>query len=210
MDLVTTYEAERRGVAQRITSQSLQNSINVQLIGAAAASGAQGPLTAEQVVAESRRYGNHLGVEFGAVYQSSAVIADGTAPPDVADGYSDYAPSATPGARAPHVWLGCPEARLSTLDLFGSGFALLAGPGGGAWCTVAAEVQRQLGVPIDRYRIGRPACTMPVASPKRTGSARTVPCWSDPTATLHGAAPADRRAMRCCATPSGGSSLRIL
>ena len=154
--LVATYETERRGVAQQITSQSLQNSINVQLIGAAAATGAQGPLTAEQIAAESRRYGNHLGVEFGTVYQSSAVIADGTEPPEVADSYSDYVPSATPGARAPHVWLGHPEARLSTLDLFGSAFTLLAGPGGGAWCTVAAEVERELGIPIDRYRIGGP------------------------------------------------------
>ena len=34
---LVTYESERRGVAQRITSQSLQNSINVQLINAAAA-----------------------------------------------------------------------------------------------------------------------------------------------------------------------------
>src|SRR5262249_56051001 len=102
---VTTYETERRGVAQRITSQSLQNSINVQLINAAAATGAQGGLTAEQVVAESRRYGNHLGVEFGTVYQSSAVIADGTQPPDVADSYSDYVPSPTPAARPPHL---CP------------------------------------------------------------------------------------------------------
>jgi hypothetical protein len=143
-------------VAQRITRQSLQNSINVALIGAAAAKGARGALTAEQVVTESRRYGNHLGVELGTVYQSQAVIADGTQPPPVADSYSDYVPSATPGARAPHVWLGHPEARLSTLDLFGSGFTLLAAPGGGAWCSVAAEVGRELGVPIDRYRIGAP------------------------------------------------------
>jgi putative polyketide hydroxylase len=154
--LVATYESERREVAQRITHQSLQNSMNVQLIIAAAATGAAGALTAEQVVTESRRYGNHLGVEFGAVYQSSAVIADGSQPPEVADSYSDYVPSALPGARAPHVWLGHPEARLSTLDLFGSAFTLLAGPEGGAWCTVAAEVERELGVPIDRYRIGGP------------------------------------------------------
>jgi putative polyketide hydroxylase len=154
--LVTTYEAERRGVAQRITSQSLQNAMNVQLIAAAAAGGGQGPLTAEQVVAESRRYGNHLGVEFGIVYQSNAVIADGAVPPEVADSYSDYVPSATPGARAPHVWLGNPEARLSTLDLLGNGFTLLAGPGGGTWCSVAAEIERELGVTIGRYRIGGP------------------------------------------------------
>jgi 2-polyprenyl-6-methoxyphenol hydroxylase-like FAD-dependent oxidoreductase len=155
-NLVTTYETERRGVAQQITSQSLQNSINVQLINSAAARGARGPLTAEQVVAESRRYGNHLGVEFGTVYRSSAVIADGTEPPGVADSYSEYIPSATPGARAPHVWLGHPEARLSTLDLFGSAFTLLAGTAGSPWCTVASEVERALGVPIDRYRIGAP------------------------------------------------------
>jgi len=154
--LVKTYETERRGVAQRITSQSLQNSINVARINNAAATGSQGALTAEQVVTESRRYGNHLGVEFGTVYQSSAVIADGTQPPSVADSYSDYLPSATPGARAPHVWLGHPEARLSTLDLFGSTFTLLAGPRGDPWCTTAAEVGRELAVPIDRYRIGGP------------------------------------------------------
>jgi len=154
--LVRTYEAERRGIAERITSQSLQNSINVQLITAAAAQGAAGTLTAEQVVTESRRYGNHLGVELGAVYESSAVIADGTKPPDVADSYSDYVPSATPGARAPHVWLGPREAALSTLDLFGSAFTLLAGPEGGAWCNFAAECERELGVAVDRYRIGAP------------------------------------------------------
>jgi 2-polyprenyl-6-methoxyphenol hydroxylase-like FAD-dependent oxidoreductase len=154
--LVETYETERRGVAQRITRQSLQNSINVMRIHATATSGPRDGLTTEEAVTESRRYGNHLGVEFGAVYQSGAVVGDGTRPPHVADSYSDYVPSATPGARAPHVWLGHPEARLSTLDLFGSGFTLLAGPGGGAWCTVAAEVERELGAPIDGYRIGAP------------------------------------------------------
>jgi putative polyketide hydroxylase len=153
--LVETYETERRGVAQRITSQSLQNSINVARIHAAAAQ-EQGGLTAEQVVAESRRYGNHLGVEFGSVYRSRAVIPDGTQPPAVADDYSDYAPSATPGARAPHVWLGHVEARLSTLDLFGSRFTLLAGSGGEAWCTAATAIERDLGVPVDGYRIGAP------------------------------------------------------
>jgi len=44
----------------------------------------------------------------------------------------------------------------STLDLFGSAFTLLAGPADDAWCAVAAEIERELGVPIDRYRIGGP------------------------------------------------------
>lgn len=155
-DLVTTYETERREVSRRITMQSLENSIRVQMIGAAAAAGKGEPLPAEQAVAESRRYGNHLGVELGTVYASSAVVPDGTEPPAVADDYSDYAPSATPGARAPHVWLGRPDARLSTLDLFGSAFTLLAAPRGGAWCEQAAAVERDRGVPIDRLLVGAP------------------------------------------------------
>ena len=154
--LVRTYETERREVAQRITSQSLQNSINVQMINAAAARGAEGVLGAEQVVTESRRYGNHLGVELGIVYESAAVVPDGTRPPAVADSYSDYVPSATPGARAPHVWLGHADARLSTLDLFGTGLTLLAGPRGDAWCTAAAETAGKMNIPIDTYCAGAP------------------------------------------------------
>jgi len=38
-----------------------------------------------------------------------------------------------PGTRAPHVWLERDGERISTLDLFGRGFVLLAGPEGGAW-----------------------------------------------------------------------------
>jgi 2-polyprenyl-6-methoxyphenol hydroxylase-like FAD-dependent oxidoreductase len=152
--LVATYETERRSVAQRITHQSLQNSINVMRIFAAATQGARAGLDAEQVVTASRRYGNHLGVEFGSVYRSSAVVADGTEPPPVDDDYADYVPSATPGARAPHVHLGRAEGGLSTLDLFGDAFTLLAARGGGAWSTVAAAAERELGVPIHCYCIG--------------------------------------------------------
>lgn len=155
-ELVRSYQAERREVARQITAQSLQNSINVQLIHAAMAKGAAGALTAEQVVTESRRYGNHLGVELGTVYRSRAVIPDGSEPPPVADAYSDYVPSATPGARAPHVWLGERDAQLSTLDLFGSALTLLAAPAGGDWLEAAAAVAREREVPIDRYRIGAP------------------------------------------------------
>jgi 2-polyprenyl-6-methoxyphenol hydroxylase-like FAD-dependent oxidoreductase len=152
--LVETYDAERHGVAQEITAQSLRNSINVMRINAAAAARFESGLTTEEIVTESRRYGNHLGVEFGAAYASSAVIPDGTTPPAVDDSYSDYAPSATPGCRAPHVWLGRPDAALSTLDLVGSGFTLLAASDGGAWRGAAADAAKEIGVSIDCYVIG--------------------------------------------------------
>jgi 2-polyprenyl-6-methoxyphenol hydroxylase-like FAD-dependent oxidoreductase len=38
-----------------------------------------------------------------------------------------------PGTRAPHVWIERDGGKISTLDLFGCGFVLLAGPGGSAW-----------------------------------------------------------------------------
>jgi putative polyketide hydroxylase len=152
--LVETYDAERRGVAQRITSQSLQNSMNVLAIFAAAAAGGGGGFATDEALVAARRYGNHLGVEFGAAYDSSALVADGSAPPAVDDSYSDYAQSATPGCRAPHVWLGQAEARLSSLDLFGASFTLLAASEGDGWEAAAAEVSRQLQIPIASYRVG--------------------------------------------------------
>ncbi|MBL8555592.1 MAG: FAD-dependent monooxygenase [Phenylobacterium sp.] len=152
--LVETYDAERRPVAQEITAQSLENSRNVGRIQAAAMSGGESGLDAADVVTASRRYGNHLGAEFGAAYVSSAVIADGSRPPAVADSYSDYAPSATPGCRAPHVRLGRGGAELSTLDLFGAGYTLLAAKDGQAWCEQAREAGDALGLTLDVYRIG--------------------------------------------------------
>ena len=154
--LLGTYQDERRRLSQQIAAQSLTNSANVAKVHAAARSGRDSGLDPAEVASASRRYGNHLGVEFGAVYVSSAVIADGSEPPDVEDSYSDYTQSATPGARAPHVWIGRPEAQFSTLDLFGPGFTLLAARGGEAWMEQAAAAERVLGLRVYRYRMGSP------------------------------------------------------
>lgn len=154
--LLETYQTERHQLTQRIVDQSLQNSINVNRIFAAAAKGGESGLSTDDVVASSRRYGNHSGVEFGAAYASPAVIGDGTSAPTVTDTYSDYIQSATPGCRAPHVWLGQPDAQLSTLDLIGPSFTLLAAPGGALWRAHAAEASRACGVPIVSYIVGEP------------------------------------------------------
>src|SRR5205823_9893848 len=137
--LVETYDTERRGPAQEVTNQSLQNSINVARINAAASGRGESGLSAQDVATASRRYGNHLGVEFGAHYVSSAVVPDGTDPPPVDDSYSDYVPSATPGCRAPHVWLGRDGVPLSTLDLIGTSLTLLVAPAGDGWRAAAAD-----------------------------------------------------------------------
>lgn len=152
--LVETYDTERRGLAREIADQSLENSVNVARIHAAAIAGGESGLSPEQVATGARRYGNHLGVELGASYASAAVIADGTAPPEVADAYSDYIPSATPGRRAPHVWLGRRDGRVSTLDLFGAGFTLLAGPEARGWRALARGYARAEGAPLACYQVG--------------------------------------------------------
>ena len=42
-----------------------------------------------------------------------------------------------PGSRAPHVWLERDGKQVSTIDLAGRTFMLIAGPEGGAWCDAA-------------------------------------------------------------------------
>ena len=61
------------------------------------------------------------------------LIAGGTPPVAVADPVTEYVPSARPGSRAPHVWLQRGAERISTIDLFGPHFTLLAASAGGVW-----------------------------------------------------------------------------
>jgi hypothetical protein len=68
------------------------------------------------------------------------VVSDGSAAIPVET--KQFVPSARPGTRAPHAWLG--DGR-STLDLFGKGFVLLrlgAAPPPGASIVNAAETRR--------------------------------------------------------------------
>lgn len=152
--LIETYHDERRPVSQAIVMQSFINASNVQRINTAAATGSDSGMSTEQIVDESRRYGNHLGVEFGSWYNSTAIIPDGTAPEQAGDAYSDYVPSATPGCRAPHVWLGQLDTRVSTIDLCGPSFTLLVGPDGAGWEKDVDDACKTLGIPIACYRVG--------------------------------------------------------
>jgi 2-polyprenyl-6-methoxyphenol hydroxylase-like FAD-dependent oxidoreductase len=112
--LLDTYDAERRPVGRTITEQSLMNSISMGRLG-------------DQATGFARpEYLNEQGMIFGASYDSGAVVPDGTSAPVVANPVTDYVPSARPGARAPHAWLERSGERVSTIDLVGRRFALLA------------------------------------------------------------------------------------
>ena len=56
-----------------------------------------------------------------------------------------------PGSRAPHVFLSRGAARVSTLDLFGHSYVLLARNGGEAWREAGLAAADELGVPIDAH-----------------------------------------------------------
>ena len=91
-------------------------------------------------------------VEFNR-YRSRIVTPD---PDALDDGKADVDPRQSrglPGTRAPHVALVGRGATISTLDLFGDGLTLLAGPDGGAWLGDAETVAREAGVPIAAHCI---------------------------------------------------------
>jgi putative polyketide hydroxylase len=137
--LLDSYDAERRPQAERITQASLLNALSM-------------GRTARQSEAKlpRREFLNEQGLIFGARYVSSAVIADSAPPPEITDSVTEYIPSAYPGCRAPHVWLHRGGERLSTVDLFGGRFVLLAGTQRLAWRDAAATSK----LPIDVHIIG--------------------------------------------------------
>ncbi|MEU6717359.1 FAD-dependent monooxygenase [Nonomuraea sp. NPDC046802] len=152
--LLDTYDAERRPPAKTAVEQSLANFRNLVRISVSMMYGTDAGLTPDEVIKATYRYGNHLGIELGTRYVSAAVIPDGTTAPPVDDPYADYLPSAAPGCRAPHVWLGRGDGRLSTLDLFGPCFTLLTTVEGQGWREALPTLRRD--VPLAAFAVGSP------------------------------------------------------
>ena len=67
-------------------------------------------------------------------------MPDGTPAPALEDMVTEYVPSARPGGRAPHVWLKRGNEEISSIDLIGSHFLLMAGAQGDAWKRAASAV----------------------------------------------------------------------
>ena len=145
--LLDTYHDERQPVGRAITEQSLTNAASM------------GRLQQTRQTAGARpEYLNEIGMIFGASYGSRAVVPDGTPPVAVENPVTEYRPNARPGARAPHAWLERKDGgRVSTIDLVGNGFVLLAGADGEAWCRAAAG----LDVPVRAMEVGGEALADP-------------------------------------------------
>ena len=97
---------------------------------------------------------------FGYRYASKAICAESTWP---LGGWSwrpwtvpslMFALDGRPGRRVPHVWIERKGERISTLDVCGERFVLLAGAEGGRWIRAAEELSLSLSVEIDAYVVG--------------------------------------------------------
>jgi len=140
--LLATYHDERQPVAHAITEQSLINATSM------------GRLEQTKKNAGARsEYLNEQGMIFGAAYCSGAVVPDGTDAPDVANPVTDYVPSARPGARAPHVFFQHEGKKLSTIDVVGNGFALLAARSGRPWVEATNGLNGEFALPLKAWLI---------------------------------------------------------
>jgi hypothetical protein len=149
--LLDSYEIERRAIAVRNTAFARGFADSVGLFVAPDAleedssEGADARRHAgDYLNTHARAEFNIPGVTFGGRYDGSPItVPDGSAaPPDAAN---DYIPSASPGGRAPHLWLGD---ETSLFDLFGFEFTLLRlgprPPGAEPFVAVAET----LGIPL--------------------------------------------------------------
>jgi 2-polyprenyl-6-methoxyphenol hydroxylase-like FAD-dependent oxidoreductase len=126
--LLASYETDRRPIAAR--NQAFARAF-AESIGTFTVDPAVEQETTEGA-AERQRLGEHLadhgrrefiipGIVLGVRYEDSAVVWPDDTPATTDDPY-DYIPTARPGSRAPHVWLGDGSA---LCDHFGAGFTLL-------------------------------------------------------------------------------------
>jgi putative polyketide hydroxylase len=177
-ELLQTYEAERKPVARVTVSQALLNIASHQPTKPDAVKRTLNNLATEELTqaasahnddrnssslltspgatsARSEQYGE-LGLVFGINYElSNAVVPDGSNPLKLSDPVTKYEPNARPGARMPHMWVIQDGKEISTLDLVGSWFLLLACQNGRTWCRAAKEVSELRSIPIHAHTVGQ-------------------------------------------------------
>ena len=135
--LLDSYDAERRPVGELTVEQAFTRYVT-----------RVAPYLGTQ---DTQPIVDDFTMEIGYRYDSPAIVLEPGGPPL----HEHPRESAgRPGARAPHVFLDRDGTRLSTLDLFGRNFVLLAGPSGRAWRDAAPAASKELGVALDAYLVG--------------------------------------------------------
>ncbi|TMR95820.1 FAD-dependent monooxygenase [Nonomuraea basaltis] len=134
-----TYDAERRPIGTMTADAQLANL------------GVRMPLAARAGYPEPLE--DPVGALLGHRYHSTAILDE---PGDDGSILEDpRVPNGRPGSRAPHVVLDWEGQRISTIDLFGSGFVLLADKEAGqVWTDAGRLVKERLGVQLTRLLVG--------------------------------------------------------
>lgn len=125
--LLESYEAERKPVAEANAAQTVRNTELIKETGwfnpsaseleiIEAPSGQSVRDCIGAAVTRQRASVYSHGQQFGAIYASNAVVGDGTTP--LCSSVEEYIESASPGARAPHLWVERGGIRSSIIDLF--------------------------------------------------------------------------------------------
>jgi 2-polyprenyl-6-methoxyphenol hydroxylase-like FAD-dependent oxidoreductase len=143
--LLESYGIERRPIAFRNTGMAKRFTVDISVAPVDPemldddAAGATARARTGAFFAQFGEEFASIGIQLGARYDGSPIIvSDGTAPPP--DDPVSYTPSASPGGRAPHLFM--PD-RSSLFDHFGPGFALLRLHGGHDARVIAAAAERR-------------------------------------------------------------------
>ena len=134
-ELLETYEVERKPVGKFTVEQAYTRYVT---------------RTAPYLGAKDfEPQANDFNIELGYLYSSPAIVSEGQDDKVHDDPRQTFG---RPGSRAPHVWLESEGKRVSTIDLAGKSFVLIAGREGEAWCRAAASVAKQLnGIKLETH-----------------------------------------------------------
>jgi hypothetical protein len=144
--LLDTYDAERRAIGALMVEQAYSRYVT--RVAPYLGTGGMQPIV------------DDLSLEIGCRCNSAAVALE----PDDDHRLHEHPRESKgrPGSRAPHVFLERAGARISTLDLFGRSFVLLAGVDGEeAWRPAAQHAAHELGVPLESFVVGGTELTDP-------------------------------------------------
>ena len=155
--LIESYEAERRPIALRNTAAAKQLARNVGAVPVSedieqdSPDGEAARHVASAFLSNFGQEFGSLGIQLGARYDGSSIIADAREPPPRDDPIS-YTPTSVPGGRTPHLWLA---GHTSLFDRLGAGFTLLSFEDDVSNSALETAARRR-GVPFKTLTIAHP------------------------------------------------------
>ena len=158
--LLASYDAERRPIGARNVGMTAEFYLEHEKFGDglaaieedSAAGADMRERVGEALVRGVGRMFRTVGLQIGYRYENSPIcVPDGT--PPYPDDPEDFVPSARPGSRAPHVWIGGGR---SMLDLYGRGFVLLRLGAGAPDASAFEAAASARGVPLESVAVTEP------------------------------------------------------